>query len=399
MNLRHGRPLVATPGPSIIPDRVLAAMARPMPNMYEGDIVEVSDRVMAALPGLARTTGQPFVVIGNGHAAWQMAICNTLSRGDKVLALESGRFAVAWAQMAAVSGVEVEILPGSERDPVDPGALQARLAADTGHEIDAVLVVQTDTATSVLNDIAALRAAIDDAGHPGLFFVDCIASLGCDRYEMDAWGVDLTVAASQKGLMVPPGVAFVWAGPRALDAYERAGLRNGYFDWGPRIDPEVHYQLFAGTPPISHLYALDVAVTMIEEEGGLEAVWRRHQVLADAVRAAVEAWASPRHLACNIIDPAARSNAVTTVLTGDVDAAALAALCEHRTGLTLGHGIGPFAGRAFRIGHMGHLNPPMVLGTLATIEAALRALRAPLGNSGVAAAVEIVAEALAPDGR
>ncbi len=394
ISLAHGRPLVATPGPSVIPDRVLAAMARPMPNMYAGDIVRITNEVFAALPVVAGTAGHPFIVIGNGHAAWQMTISNTLSAGDKVLVLESGRFAVGWGNMAAVSGVEVEVLPGTDRGPVEPEAVQARLAADSGHEISAVLVVQTDTATSVRNDIPALRAAITAAGHPALLMVDCIASLGCDRYEMDAWGVDVTVAACQKGLMVPPGISFVWAGPRALAAYETAGLRAGYFDWGPRIAAEEYYLLFAGTPPISHLFGLHEALTLIREEGGLEAVWRRHQVLADAVRAAVTAWSTPGGIELNITSPAHRSNAVSTVLTGSIDAYRLAEVCEQQAGLTLGAGIGGFGGRAFRIAHMGHLNPPMVLGALGTIEAGLRSLGAPVGGSGVAAAAQVVGDAL-----
>jgi alanine-glyoxylate transaminase / serine-glyoxylate transaminase / serine-pyruvate transaminase len=366
-------------------------MGRSMPNMYQGEIVEITDQIFAQLPGLARTTGHPFLVIGNGHAAWQMAISNTMSRGDKVLVLESGRFAVTWGAMAQVSGVEVEVLPGSDRGPVDPAALGARLAADVDHELTAILVVQTDTATSVRNDIAALRAAIDQAGHPAMYMVDCIASLGCERYEMDAWGVDLTVASCQKGLMVPPGISLLWAGSKALAAYEHSDLHIGYLDWEPRIQAIEYYQLFCGTPPISHLYGLHEALALIAEEGGLEAVWLRHQVLADAVRAAVEAWAKPGAIECNIVDPEFRSNAVTTVLTGTIDAYELARRCEEQAGLTLGAGIGGFGGKAFRIGHMGHLNPPMVLGVLGTIEAALLAMQAPLGGSGVAAAAAVVA--------
>jgi len=379
-----------------MPDRVLAAMAKPMPNMYQGEIVEISDRIMETLPSIARTSGHVFMLIGNGHGAWQMAITNTLSRGDKVLALESGRFAVAWGEMAAVSGVELEVLAGSDRARVDVAALQARLAADSDHEIKAVLVAQTDTATSVLNDIEAIRRAIDADGHPALYMVDCIASLCCDRFEMDAWGVDVAVAGSQKGLMVPPGLSFVWANDKAIAAYVTSDLHVGYLDWEQRLNAEMHYQIFAGTPPISHLYALAEALTMIDEEGGIEAVWARHQVLADAVRAAVDTWAKPGFIEANVTDPAARSNAVTTVLTGSLDADELARVCDQQAGLTLGLGIGAFGGRAFRIGHMGHLNPPMVLGTLGTIEAGLTALDVPLGGSGAAAGAEVIAAALTP---
>ena len=386
--------MVVSPGPSVIPDRVLRAMSTPMPNMYQGEIVEISHQVFAQLGDLARTASQPFVVIGNGHAAWQMAVSNTLSRGDKVLALETGRFAVAWANLAAVSGVEVEVLSYDDRRPADAEALQARLEADVDHELKAVLVAQTDTATSVRNDVAALRAAIDAAGHPALYMVDCIASLGCDRYEMDAWGVDLTVAACQKGLMVPPGIAFVWANEKALAAYEEADLKEGYFDWESRIDPEVHYQLFCGTLPIAHLYAMREALAMIDEEGGIEAVWARHEALAGAVHAAVGAWSTPGGIDFQIPDPDHRSRAVTTVLTGSLPSLDLAAVCEAEMGLTLGAGIGGFEGRAFRIGHMGHLNPPMILGSLGTIEAGLTSLGVPLGDSGVAAAADHIAKVI-----
>ena len=369
-------------------------MARPMPNMYQGEIIEKSGEIAARLPAIARTTAHTFMVIANGHGAWQMAISNTMSRGDKVLVLESGRFAVAWGEMAAMSGVEMEILPGFERDRIDVDAVESRLAADVDHEIKAVLVAQTDTATSVFNDIEAIRGAIDGARHPALYMVDCIASLGCDRFEMDAWGVDLAVAGCQKGLMVPPGLSFVWANEKALAAYDSSDLKVGYLDWDSRLNAEVHYQIFAGTPPISHLYALDEALNMIDEEGGIEAVWNRHQILADAVRAAVNTWAKPGFLELNITNPEAHSNAVTTVRTGSLDPDRLARVCYSQAGLTLGLGIGSFTGGAFRIGHMGHLNPPMLLGTLGTIEAALLALDVPVGGSGVANAAELIAGAL-----
>ena len=255
--------MVAIPGPSIMPDRVLAAMQRPMPNIYEGSLVDVSNSIFADLPSIAGTTGTAFMVIGNGHAAWQMAVSNTLRLDKSVLVLESGTFATAWGDMAAMAGVEVETLPGTDHDPVDPEAVHQRLAADADHHIQAVMVVLTDTATGVRNDIKAIRAAIDAANHPALFMVDAIASLGCDRYEMDAWGVDLTVAASQKGLMTPPGIGIVWANDRALAAHAHAGNRVGYVDWESRRDVEENYQYYAGTPPISLLYGLREALDMM----------------------------------------------------------------------------------------------------------------------------------------
>jgi alanine-glyoxylate transaminase/serine-glyoxylate transaminase/serine-pyruvate transaminase len=207
MSLSHGRPMVSIPGPSVIPDRVLNAMHRPMPNIYEGELVETSYSVLADLPALARTARPAYVSVSNGHGAWEMATSNVLSRGDRVLVLESGRFAVSWAQMTAVAGVEFEILAAAPGRPVDPAAVEERLRADAGREFAAVMVVQVDTATSVRNDIAAIRRAIDAAGHPALLMVDCVASLGCEPYEMDEGGVDITVAATQKGLMVSCGRA------------------------------------------------------------------------------------------------------------------------------------------------------------------------------------------------
>jgi alanine-glyoxylate transaminase / serine-glyoxylate transaminase / serine-pyruvate transaminase len=394
MTLQFGRPMVAIPGPSIVPDRVLNAMHRPMANIYDGELVEMTNRLKQELPAIARTTADVFLTISNGHGAWEMAITNTLSRGDKVLVLESGHFAPAWGALATTAGVDVEILPGSLDRPVDPAAVEARLREDVDHELRAVLVVQVDTGTTVRNDIAAIRSAIDAADHPALFMVDCIASLGCVRYEMDAWGVDVTVAATQKGLMVPPGMAFVWANGKALAAYETSDLHTGYWDWGPRLDKEApHYYQYAGTPPVSHIYGMIEALDMLAEEG-LENVWRRHDVLARSVHAAVDAWSTPDGLSLNVGDPDARAATVTTVLTGSIDGERLRAICESRMGLTLGIPFGAFDGRAFRIGHMGHLNPPMLLGTLGSIEAGLQAMDAPLAGSGVAAAAGVIAEEL-----
>ena len=396
MTLRHGRPQVAIPGPSIVPDRVLAAMHRPMPNIYEGPLLEVSDSLFADLPGIARTSGEVFIVIGNGHAAWQMAVSNTMCRGDRVLVLESGLFALRWGEQAALSGVEVEVLPASDAGTVDPDAVEERLRADTRHEIRSILVVLADTASGVRNDIAAIRRAIDEAGHPALLMVDAIASLACDRYEMDEWGVDVTVAASQKGLMTPPGLGLVWANDKALAAHTRADMRVGYFDWASRRNADAHYQLYNGTPPISLLYGLREALDMLLEEG-LENAWHRHETLARAVWAAVDAWHTDGGLVCSVSDAARRSHAVTTISTGTVDADALRAICEEEMGVTLGLGIGVTDAPRFRIGHMGHLNPPMLLGTLGTVEAALHALDAPIGASGVAAAARSIGAAIRVD--
>ena len=382
------------PGPSVIPDRVLAAMHMSMPNIYAGDMVDVSLSLFKDLPAIARTGGHAFIAISNGHGAWEMALTNTLSRGDKVLVLESGRFAVGWGEQARMLGCEPEILHAPKRAAVDPNDLEMRLKADTSHEIKAVLVVQVDTASGVWNDIAALRQAMNAARHPALLMVDCIASLGCVEYLMDDWEVDVTVGGSQKGLMVPPGLGLVWAGAKAMAAHKTANMRSPYWDWTARLSEQAHYLRYCGTSPVQHIYAMRTALDMIAEEG-LEAIWARHAIFADAVHAAVAAWSTPEGLNFNIIDPAQRSNSTTTILSGSIDGARLHRICEEDAGLTLGAGLGDLASSSFRIGHMGHLNPHMILGTLGTVEAALLAMDAPIGAPGVTEAAKVIAKELA----
>ncbi len=394
-SLRQGRNMLAIPGPSVMPETVLAAMGRPVQNIYSGEVEELSFSLVADLPRIVRTEGEAFVAISNGHGAWEMAIGNTLSRGDKVLVVDSGRFGLLWGAMCETMGVAVEFVPSpSPRHPFDAAVLADRLAADPTHEIRAVLVAHVDTATGVRCDLFAIRAAIDASNHPAMLFVDGIASVGCERYEMDAVGADVTVAASQKGLMAPPGLGFVWASEKALAARERADLVTPFWDWVPRRSGGPHYLLFSGTPPVSHLYAMRVALDLIEQEG-LEHVWRRHEVLASAVRAAVDTWSTEGGLELAIVDPDGRSNAVTGVLTGSIDSLELQRRCDDGANLTLGIGMGDAADFAFRIGHMGHLNPPMVLGTLGTLESVLLSMGIPLGGSGVAAAAAVIGQALA----
>ncbi len=392
MSLSRGRDLLAIPGPSMSPDRVLRAMHRPAPNIYEGDLIELTHGVIDDLKRVARTSGEVAIYIGNGHAGWEAVIANILAPGDKALVLATGRFGLGWAEMARKAGVDVEVLDFGFRAAADPDRIADRLRADRGHAIKAVLTVQTDTASSVRNDIPEIRAALDAAGHPALLVVDCIASLACDRFEMDAWGVDVMVSACQKGLMTPPGLAFTWHGPKAEAA--RVEARSAYWDWGPRTRPEIYYQLFCGTPPTHHLYGLREALDMIAEEG-LERVWARHGVFAGAVWAAVDAWGGPDGaMEPNIADPALRSHAVTTIRTPG-HANRLRRWCEDEAGLTLGIGL---SGRTapdadlFRIAHMGHLNPPMLLGALATAEAGLDALGVAHGP-GAASAARFVAQA------
>jgi alanine-glyoxylate transaminase/serine-glyoxylate transaminase/serine-pyruvate transaminase len=397
MTLSRGRDMLAIPGPSIIPDRVLNAMHRPAPNIYEGELVAITGTIIADLGRVARTDGRVAVYIGNGHAAWEAAIANTLAPGDKALVVATGRFGLGWADTARRMGVEVEVVDFGFRAGLDPERIAERLRADRGHAIRAVLAVQVDTASSVRNDIAELRAALDAAGHPGLLMVDCIACLGCDRFEMDALGVDVALAACQKGLMTPPGLAFTFHNAKAEAA--RVRCPSPYWDWGPRTEPEAYYQLFCGTAPTHHLYGLRCALDIILEEEGLERVWHRHAIFARAIWAAVEAWGAGGDLALNIAEPRLRSHAVTTIRTAKGDGARLRRWCAETAGLTLGIGLsvpGIDPDGLFRIGHMGHLNPPMLLGTLATIEAGLAALGIAHGRGALESAARAIAGGGAP---
>ena len=280
-----------------------------------------------------------------------------------------------------------------------PRASKIRLRADRTHEIKAIFVCQTDTASSVRNDVAGIRQVIDAVGHPALYLVDCIASLACEPYEMDAWGVDVTVSGCQKGLMTPPGLAFNHISDKAFDYAQTQANASGYWDWARRKFPNVFYMNFYGTAPTQHLFGLGEALDILLREEGIEAAWARHQVLAEAVWTAVETWGEDGPLRANIADRADRSIAVTTIRTGDADAGALRHWCEKQAGLTLGVGLdltgpdGEDPGPIFRIGHMGHLSPPMILGTLATIDAGLKALGIPHGKGALDRAASVIAAA------
>jgi alanine-glyoxylate transaminase/serine-glyoxylate transaminase/serine-pyruvate transaminase len=389
MSLAAGRPILAIPGPTTLPERVLQAMMRPAEDIYAGPMLALTDGLLADLKRIFRTKERVYIYAANGHGGWEAAFTNVLSRGDRVLVLDSGRFARGWGEMAAFMGAEIEVLAGSWRTPVDPAAVTRRLKADTARTIKAIMVVQIDTASGVVNDIAAIRAAIDAARHPALLMVDCVASLGCMPFEMDGWGVDVAMAASQKGLMSPPGVAFVAANARAHAAHQTAGLKTLYWDWGFRQGGE-HYHKYCGTPPEHLLFALRAALDMIFEEG-LEAVFERHARLAAATHAAVAKWGEGQALAFNITEPAARSASVTNVLTPGRDPKDLLAFCRRECNVVLGVGIGELSGQAFRIAHMGHANAASLLATLSAIEMGLTALSIPHGAGGVQAAIERLA--------
>ena len=298
MTLRAGREFLSIPGPTVIPDAVLAAMQKPALDIYSGPLVALTASLLADMSKIFRTAGRSYIYAANGHGAWEAALTNVLSRGDKVLVLESGRFAIGWGEAAKMLGAEVEIFPGDFRRAVRADAVEARLKQDAKGEIKAILVAQIDTASGVINDIKAIGEAIRAAGHSALLMVDTVASLGCVPFEMDAWGVDVAMAGSQKGLMTPPGLSFTAVGARAREAHKKATMRTPYWDWTFR-DGEVHYHKYCGTPPEHLLFGLRTALDLIFAEG-LENVFTRHRLLAEATRRAVGTWAEGCSIGFNI---------------------------------------------------------------------------------------------------
>ncbi len=399
MTLKHGRQFLSIPGPTTVPDEVLGAMHRPAIDIYGGEgggeLLGITTSCLKDLKTIFATTGDTYIYIANGHGAWEASIANVLSRGDTILILESGRFAVGWGDFAKSMGINVERVPGDWRRAVDPAKVEETLRADTENKIKAVLVVQVDTASGCVNDIPAIRAAMDAAGHDALLMVDTIASLACMPFEMDKWGVDVAVGGSQKGLMTPPGLSFVAANARAKERHKTADLVSSYWNWSSR-DQEEHYRKFAGTPPVHMLFGLRKAMDMIFEEG-LENIFERHRLLAGATHAAINVWRESGSFDFNVTEPDERSVSVTTLLLREgLRPEPIRAFCFDRLGVTLGLGIGDLSGKAFRIAHMGHVNAPMMMGTLGALDVALDSLGLTGANSkgGVAAAAAYLADAL-----
>ncbi|WP_417601123.1 pyridoxal-phosphate-dependent aminotransferase family protein [Pararhodobacter oceanensis] len=395
MSLANGRRYLATPGPSVMPDRVLNAMHRAAPNIYEGEMLQLTESLWPDLKALAGTRQHATIYIGNGHAAWEAANSNALRRGDTAIVLATGRFGHGWAENAQQLGVEIALTDFGTAAPIDLERCEAALRAQPNAR--AVLVTHVDTATTVRNDIKMLRGLMDDLNHPALLMVDCIASLGCDEFRMDDWGVDVMVAASQKGVMTPPGLGFVFFSDKARAVAKTSDQRSPYWNWDNRADAEHFYMHFYGTAPTHHLFGLREALTMITEEG-LEAVFHRHRILAQAVWAAGAAWSQEGAFALNIQDPAARSHAVTAMRLAAPDGTRLRRWCEDHGGLTLGVGLGmappgsPQADAFFRLAHMGHVNAHMTLGALAVMDAGMKALGIAHGSGALEAATSAIAQ-------
>ena len=396
MSVRSGRHYTAIPGPSVMPDRVLQAMHRAAPNIYSPELADLVGTIVPDLKAIAGTKHHAAMYIANGHGVWEAVVSNTLNRGDKVLVPATGRFAFGWAAMAERMGVECDILDFGKRSPIDLDAVATALAADKAHQIKAVLAVHVDTSTSVKNDIEGLRAVLDAAKHPALLMADCMASLGCDRFEMDALGVDVMLAGCQKGLMTPPGMGFIFFNDKADAVRGTCTQTSHYWDWRPGMAPEEFSQYFDGTAPTHQLFALREALNMINEEG-LENVWARHETLARAYWAAIDAWGQGGPMELNIANPALRGHSVTAVRIGASHGTALRDWLEAEMGVTLGVGLGmaepndPAWHGFFRIGHMGHVNGHMVMGALGAIQSGLIALGIPHGPGALDAAAQICA--------
>jgi len=395
----RGRNFLMTPGPSNIPDRVLAAMHRPAVDLVDSDFVALTESCFDDLAKVFRTDGRVFLYASNGHGAWEASLANLIAEGDLVLAPATGMFSWAWGQLASDLGAKVEEMEGDWRSAFDADCIEQRLREDSQHRIKAVLAVQTDTATSVTSDIAAVRRALDACGHPALLMADVVASLGTVDFRMDDWGVDVAIAGSQKGLMTPPGLAFTAVSPRALEQSRTAGIRRGYWDWERRMDSEEFYMKFFGTPPEHLMWGLREALDMLFEEG-LETAFARHRRLAAAVHAAVEVWGQTGALELNALNPSERAASVTTIrVAKGIDSNRLRLLARDELDVSLGYGLGPLDGKAFRIGHMGWINEPMVLGALGAVEMAMQACGVPYRKGGVTAAVDSLAAARFPEAR
>ena len=390
--MRSGRHFLQIPGPTNVPDRVLRAIDAPTIDHRGPEFAALGRELLDGLGRVFRTAGPVVTYPSSGTGAWEAALVNTLSPGDRVLAFETGHFATLWRAMAERLGLEVEWVAGDWRRGVDPDAVRERLAADRGHALRAVMVVHNETSTGVTSRVGEIRAAIDAAGHPALLLVDTISSLASIDYRHDEWGVDVTVGCSQKGLMLPAGLGFNAVSEKALAAARSARLPRSYWEWEPIIaaNRSGHWPY---TSPTNLLYGLREALAMLFEEG-LEAVFARHRRHAAATRAAVGAWGL--ELLCE--DPREHSASLTAVVVpGGHDADAVREIILERFDMSLGAGLGKLAGRVFRIGHLGAFNDLMLAGTLCGVEMGLALAGVPFERGGVDAALEhLQAPELAP---
>ena len=388
MTHASGRHFLQIPGPTNVPDRVLRAIDRATIDHRGPEFQKLGQEVLAGLKDVFKTKGPVIIFPASGTGAWEAALVNTLSQGDRVLMYETGHFASLWQSMAKRLGVAPEFIPSDWRRGADPAAIEARLSEDRAHEIKAVCVVHNETSTGATSRIGEVRKAIDRAKHPALFMVDTISSLGSIDYRHDEWGVDVTVAGSQKGLMLPPGLSFNAVSDKALAVSKAAKLPRSYWSWEEMLGPNKN-GFFPYTPATNLLYGLREALRMLAEEG-LENVFRRHDRHAEATRRAVRAWG----LEILCANPEEYSSALTAVLMpdGHDEAAFRKVILEHYN-MSLGSGLGKIANKVFRIGHLGDFNDLTLLGTLCGVEMGLGLAGVPHRKGGVAAAMDYLGAA------
>ncbi|MCZ6917259.1 MAG: aminotransferase class V-fold PLP-dependent enzyme [Gemmatimonadetes bacterium] len=386
MGFRSGRHFVQIPGPTNVPDRVLRAMGQPTIDHRGPEFVELSREIVSGMRPVFGTTGSVFIFPASASGGWEAALVNTLSPGDRVLMFDHGFFASNWQKVAARFDLAVDFLSCDWRRGIDPDLVAATLDGDAGREYKAVMVVHNETSTGVTNRVSAVREAMDRVGHPALLMVDAVSSLGSIDYCHDAWRVDVTIAGSQKGLMVPPGLCFNAVSDKAMAASESAQLQRSYWSWQDML-PSIETGTFPYTPSTNLLFGLQEALTMLHEEG-LEHVYARHARHAEATRRAVVAWGLENYC----MSPEECSNTVTTVLLPEnVDGDALRTVIFERFDMSLGTGLGKLKGKVFRIGHLGDFNDLMLAGTLCGIEMGLQAAGTPHEPGGVTAAMNYLA--------
>lgn len=391
-----GRRLLHSPGPTPLPDAVMHAMAQQPMDLADPRVdanIAACERGLRQL--LQTDAADVFFYAANGHGVWEAVVENLTAPGDTVLVPGTGHFSESWAIQTEAVGRTVRRTPWHEGWPIDPEVVGQMLRDDRDHAIRAVFAVHTDTATGITSNLAALRAQLDAANHPALLVADVVASLAAAPFAMDELGVDVAVGASQKGLMCPPGVGFVAVNERAFAVARSNPAPRFYWDFVRRRDA-LSYRKFCGTPPQNLMFGLQAALGLIQAEG-LPALFARHALLARSVQAAVEGWGTVASgqpaLSLLARDAASRSVSVTAVAVhpdADLDVEALRTLARERFQVAMAGGLGPLAGRAFRIGHLGDCNPGMILGAIAGIEAALRVQRVPIGD-GIGRAVAVMA--------
>ncbi len=387
MSEASGRHFLQIPGPTNVPDRVLRAMDRPTIDHRGPQFASLSKECLEGLQAVFQTEGPVIIFPASGTGAWEAALVNTLSPGDRVLMFETGQFASLWREVALRLGLQVEFVDGDWRHGVDAAMVESRLSDDKTHDIKAVMAVHNETSTGVTSDIAAVRKAMDRAGHPALLMVDTISSLASMEYRQDEWGVDVTVAGSQKGLMLPPGLSFNGVSKKALAAARSAKLPKSYWTWDDMLRANEN-GFFPYTPATNLLYGLREAIAMLLEEG-LANVFARHHRLGEAARQAVRAW--KLELLC--LNPNEFSDSLTAVLMPEGhDEAAFRQVVLERFNMSLGSGLGKVKNKVFRIGHLGDFNELMLCGTLAGVEMGLSVAGIPHATGGVEAAMRYLAE-------